>query len=89
MIIILDNYLEGETKMILTKTLQHSTVKVVNFKNMNKLVRQRLHDLGVVEGSIICLSKKLPFGGPCTIETKGQSIAIRRKEAMCIEVEPL
>lgn len=75
--------------MILTETLQHGAVKVVDFTNMNELVRQRLHDLGIVEGSIVSLRKKFPFGGPCTIEMRGQYIAIRCKEAKCIEVELL
>lgn len=54
---------------------------------LNEIVRRRLQDFGVLEGSLIWLRKMLPFGGPCTIELNGQWIAIRRKEATRIAVE--
>lgn len=73
--------------MKLTETLWGSKVKVIDLTAMNDLVRRRLNDLGIMEGTIVSLRKALPFGGPCTIETKGQWIAIRRKEALCIQVE--
>ncbi len=50
------------------------------------MVRRRLSDLGVTEGSIVSVRKMLPFGGPCTIESNGQWIAIRRKEAQAVRV---
>ncbi|UJF35749.1 FeoA family protein [Paenibacillus hexagrammi] len=75
--------------MKLTDTLKGSKVKVIDLSTMSDLVRRRLSDLGIVEGTTVCLCKALPFGGPCTIESKGQCIAIRRKEALCIQVEAL
>jgi ferrous iron transport protein A len=73
--------------MKLTDTAWGSKVKVIDLAAVHELVRRRLNDLGVFEGSVISLRKALPFGGPCTIEVKGQWIAIRRKEAVCIQVE--
>ncbi|TXK74009.1 FeoA family protein [Paenibacillus sp. N3.4] len=73
--------------MKLTETVWGSKVIVKNLSTMNDLVKRRLSDLGIVEGTIVSLRNALPFGGPCTIETKGQWIAIRRKEAQCIQVE--
>ncbi|MBA4602378.1 FeoA family protein [Thermoactinomyces mirandus] len=63
--------------------------RIVSIENVNKLVRRRLIDLGIMEGSIICLKNSLPFGGPYTLEADGQSIGIRRREASLIEVSNL
>ncbi|MBD3921686.1 ferrous iron transport protein A [Paenibacillus sp. PR3] len=73
--------------MTLLETSFGSNVKVMNLDNVHALVRRRLGDLGVMEGSVISLRKAMPFGGPCTIEIKGQWIAIRRKDAGSILVE--
>ncbi|WP_123042037.1 FeoA family protein [Cohnella candidum] len=64
-----------------------SQVKVTGLDRVHTLVRRRLGDLGVMEGTVISLRKAMPFGGPCTIEVKGQWIAIRRKDAGHIFVE--
>ncbi|MDO7907978.1 FeoA domain-containing protein [Paenibacillus sp. JX-17] len=73
--------------MRLTDTSIEQAVKVMDLERVNDLVRHRLYDMGIMEGTMICLRKKLPFGGPCTIETNGQWIAIRHKEAQGIQVE--
>ncbi|TJY39619.1 ferrous iron transport protein A [Cohnella pontilimi] len=75
--------------MTLLETHWGSKVKVTNLESVQQLVRRRLGDLGVMEGSVISLRKAMPFGGPCTIEVKGQWIAIRRKDAGHIVVEAL
>lgn len=62
-------------------------VRIVDLGCCNQLVCRRLNDLGVVEGCRICVKKRLPFGGPITLEADGQWIAIRRKEALQIIVE--
>lgn len=63
--------------------------KIVSIENVNKLVRRRLIDLGIMEGSVVHLKNSLPFGGPYTFEADGQSIGIRRREASMIEVANL
>ncbi|WP_246070651.1 FeoA family protein [Paenibacillus kobensis] len=73
--------------MTLLETTAGSNVKVTNLDSVHALVRRRLGDLGVMVGSVISLRKTMPFGGPCTIEIKGQWIAIRRKDAGSILVE--
>lgn len=75
--------------MKLTDTTLGDKVRIIDLTSVNDLVRHRLNDLGVVEGAIVSLRKVLPFGGPCTLDCKGQWIAIRRKEAVCIRVEAL
>ncbi|MCR8642475.1 ferrous iron transport protein A [Paenibacillus sp. N1-5-1-14] len=63
------------------------SVRITDVTTLNELVRRRLMDLGIMEGAVISLRKTLPFGGPFTIESSGQWIAIRRSEACQIAVE--
>ncbi|WP_419883293.1 FeoA family protein [Peribacillus sp. B-H-3] len=60
---------------------------VFSMVKTNQLVRRRLLDLGICEGSEVCLRCIMPFGGPYMIECNGQSVAIRRRDANEIEVE--
>ena len=62
---------------------------VTDLTSVSSLVKRRLTDLGLMEGSVIALKKLLPFGGPCTIEVNGQWIAMRRKEALHIQVKTI
>lgn len=61
--------------------------KIVDISHVGKLVQRRLLDLGITEGSEVCVKCVMPFGGPIMIESCGQCIGIRRKEAVQIEVE--
>ncbi|WP_054954668.1 FeoA family protein [Paenibacillus dakarensis] len=61
--------------------------RIVDVGCSNQLVCRRLNDLGVMEGCLVCVKKRHPFGGPITLEADGQWIAIRRKEAAQIVVE--
>jgi ferrous iron transport protein A len=63
--------------------------KIVNISQVGRLVQRRLLDLGITEGSEVCIKCVMPFGGPVMIESCGQCIGIRRKEALQIEVEKL
>ncbi|MED1470308.1 FeoA family protein [Bacillus salipaludis] len=63
--------------------------KIVDVSHIGHLVQRRLLDLGITEGSEVCVKCVMPFGGPIMIESCGQCIGIRRKEANQIEVEKL
>ncbi|WP_075981556.1 FeoA family protein [Bacillus massilinigeriensis] len=63
--------------------------KIKNISKIDALVRRRLLDLGITEGSEVCVKCIMPFGGPFMIESCGQCVGIRRKEANRIEVEKL
>jgi ferrous iron transport protein A len=63
--------------------------KIVNISQVGQLVQRRLLDLGITEGSEVCVKCVMPFGGPVMIESCGQCIGIRRREALQIEVEKL
>jgi ferrous iron transport protein A len=63
--------------------------KIIDISHVGHLVQRRLLDLGITEGSEVCVKCVMPFGGPVMIESCGQCIGIRRKEAVQIEVEKI
>lgn len=64
-------------------------MRITDLADVSDLVRRRLSDMGIVEGVSVSLKKKLPFRGPCTIESNGMWVAIRHIEAIRIGVEAL
>ncbi|WP_213524841.1 FeoA family protein [Paenibacillus sp. J31TS4] len=65
------------------------TVRVADLSGVHAQARRRLTDLGIMESAIVSLKKLLPFGGPVLVETNGQWVALRRKEAASILVDSL
>lgn len=63
--------------------------KIIDLSGASQLVQRRLLDLGIMEGSEICIKCVMPFGGPYLLESSGQSVGIRRKEACLIGVQKL
>jgi ferrous iron transport protein A len=63
--------------------------KIIDISHVSHLVQRRLLDLGITEGSEVCVKCVMPFGGPVMIESCGQCIGLRRKEAVQIEVEKI
>ncbi|MBT2735228.1 ferrous iron transport protein A [Neobacillus sp. B4I6] len=63
--------------------------KIVNLSQVGLLVQRRLLDLGITEGSEVCVKCVMPFGGPVMIESCGQCVGIRRREAVQIVVEKI
>jgi ferrous iron transport protein A len=63
--------------------------KIIDISHVGHLVQRRLLDLGITEGSEVCVKCVMPFGGPVMIESCGQCVGIRRKEAQQIEVETI
>jgi ferrous iron transport protein A len=61
--------------------------KIIDISHVGNLVQRRLLDLGITEGSEVCVKCVMPFGGPIMIESCGQCVGIRRREAVQIEVE--
>jgi ferrous iron transport protein A len=50
------------------------------------MVLDRLRELGFVSGHQITLKGRSPFGGPMIVEVNGTTVAIRRQEALCIQL---
>lgn len=63
--------------------------RIFQLNRLSPLLRSRLSDLGVEEGMDVMLKRRLPFGGPITIEASGQLIGIRQDDAARIGVLPL
>lgn len=61
--------------------------KIMDLSKANHLVRRRLMDFGITNGSEVCIKCIMPFGGPVMVESCGQCVGIRRKEACQIKVE--
>lgn len=61
--------------------------KIKDLSHADQLVRRRLLDLGITEGSKVAIKCIMPFGGPLMLESYGQCVGIRRKDALRIEVE--
>ncbi|WP_034726086.1 FeoA family protein [Calidifontibacillus oryziterrae] len=73
--------------LLLSDLKQGEKAKIKDFSTVSTLVKRRLIDMGISEGSEICLKCNMPFGGPCMIETLGQCVGLRRNEAATIRVE--
>lgn len=73
--------------MILSDLKQGETAKVIDYSNVDELIRLRFFQLGMKENKEIYVKRKLPFGGPYVIESCGQCISIRKEEAEKIKVK--
>ncbi|WP_394233277.1 ferrous iron transport protein A [Niallia oryzisoli] len=61
--------------------------KIADLSKADRLVRRRLLDLGITEGTEVMIKGIMPFGGPFMLESYGQCVGIRRREALLIKVE--
>ncbi|SFA89819.1 MULTISPECIES: FeoA family protein [unclassified Bacillus (in: firmicutes)] len=73
--------------MLLSQLKKGEKAKIVDLSSLTETVRRRLLDLGISEGSEVCLQCKMPFKGPCMVENCGQSLGIRLQDAFHIKVE--
>jgi ferrous iron transport protein A len=51
-------------------------------------VRQRLMDLGIIKGARVEMIRCAPLGDPVQIKVRGTLIALRKKEADMLHIEP-
>ncbi len=84
-IIIIIDALE-ECKLLLSELKKGQKAIIDDFSTLHEWIQRRLLDMGISEGSEVCLRCNMPFGGPCMIETSGQCVGIRRNEAAMIRV---
>lgn len=63
--------------------------RIINLSTVDRLVRRRLLDLGISEGTEVSVKGIMPFGGPMMIEASGQCVGLRKNVALRIEVERL
>ncbi|HOV33509.1 MAG TPA: FeoA family protein [Candidatus Hydrogenedens sp.] len=62
---------------------------IIGIRGGPPIYRQRMLDLGLTPGTIIKVSREAPLGDPIEIELRGYSLALRKKDAWHILVEPL
>lgn len=50
---------------------------------------ERLHELGLHQGSVVSVIGRAPFGGPIIIKKSNSFLALRKEEAQCIQIKTL
>lgn len=73
--------------MVLANVKRGQRVIIKDLSKTDKLIQRRLLDMGILEGTIVNVLSKMPFGGPAMIESKGNRVAIRKVDLNRIEVE--
>jgi ferrous iron transport protein A len=66
---------------------QGKTVTVAKVGGTDPAFRRRIMEMGIVEGTPITVVKTAPLGDPIQIKVRGYVLAIRKKDASCINVE--
>lgn len=54
-------------------------ISINDLSRLDVLTKRRLKEVGIYEGSVISVKRRYPFHGPCTIESDGQQVGIRRR----------
>lgn len=71
------------------KTLVEAPVKfegtISNLVGEDLLV-SRLQELGFIRGEQVKIRGRAPFGEPLLVEVRGTTIALRKREAQCIQI---
>lgn len=76
--------------MKLTDQIKNSQNKyeIIGFEGEDLIV-ERLHELGLRQGSIIAVVGQAPFGGPIILKKLNSFLALRKEEAKCILVKTI
>jgi ferrous iron transport protein A len=77
----------GGIVMVLANVNEGEKVTIKDLSKIDHLIKRRLLDLGIFEGTEVNVLSKMPFGGPIMIESRGNRIAIRKVDLNRIEVE--
>ena len=67
--------------------LPESTAVRVRSVTGRGLLRERLVELGFVTGVVVEVLRRAAFGGPLQVRVRGGTIALRRDEAACVELD--
>jgi Fe2+ transport system protein FeoA len=85
-----DHSAKGHTQLILEKNLyeagEEAPLRITRIKG-NRSLRQQLTQIGIQSGDMICIKRRVPFGGALMIENRGSIIALSRGFAIHILVE--
>jgi ferrous iron transport protein A len=81
------NIIFGGYCMVLANVNKGEKVTIKDLSKIDHLIKRRLLDMGIFEGTEVNVLSKMPFGGPIMIESNGNRIAIRKIDLNRIEVE--
>ncbi|WP_237690828.1 FeoA family protein [Paenibacillus caui] len=76
----------NQERIALDQLRPGNSARIFQMDLVAPLLKSRLSDLGVEEGTAIKIKSRIPFGGPITLEAAGQLIGIRQSDAARIEV---
>lgn len=76
----------GAREVLLVNLKHGEKATIKDLSKLNRLVKRRLLDFGVMEGEEILVKNRMPFHGPFVLEHGGQSFGIRYKEAAYIGI---
>ncbi|MCX8065276.1 MAG: ferrous iron transport protein A [Candidatus Hydrogenedentes bacterium] len=79
---------EEPTTIRLSELSEGDTGIILSIKGGPIQYRKRLLDLGLIPGTQFKIVREAPLGDPIEIEVKGYSLALRRKDAWHIIVQP-
>jgi DtxR family transcriptional regulator, Mn-dependent transcriptional regulator len=91
----LTEYMEQNLKRPLPHSIHKKTVNdlipgsrgIISELKASDSMRQRLMDMGLIEGTLVEMVKSAPLGDPIQIKVRGTSLAIRRSEARTLIIE--
>lgn len=61
-------------------------VGIIKELHGDAVVLTRLRELGLIPGEKIRIAGRAPFGEPLLVEVRGAVVALRKKEAQCVQV---
>ncbi len=73
----------------LSELEEGTKARIIGIRGGPPNYRKRLLDLGLTPGTVVKVNREAPLGDPIELELKGYFLALRRKDAWHILVEPL
>ena len=67
--------------------LQNNESAIIEELTVNEHAETRLSEMGVMPGTIIRMIRKNPFGGPIQLKVNNYYLAIRKEDALKINVK--
>lgn len=72
-------------KTLVDASAQDGILKVARLSGDLRLTA-RLRELGFIVGEPIQVLGRAPFGEPILVEVRGATVALRKREAACVEI---
>ena len=75
--------------MTLCELPQNRNGRILEVNPADQMLGERLVEMGFSPGSIVRLLQRSPWGGPLIFRVNHGTIALRVREAQCIQVEAI